>query len=179
MTAARVLVAGLQGSLLPAAGVACLKGASSLVQVLNALLARHDDLALESALKQYNAEVEEAAEASKSTGKVDVERVLAESSPFQASVRTAAAEKNRPAKAGAAPLQPDGLTLHEYVCAVPSIDLSVVGTALWHFVLAPTAGQVLGQVHVGAATAVGAAIGSLLVPGTGTSVGSILGSMAV
>ncbi len=210
LAAARMSVVSGFASLIPAASHILVGTLSRLVVATNALLVRGDELALEQALVQYNAEVIEqrAAAAAKaaaatppgneqqqdgaSDGKaekpqlpkpVDVAAMMAQYSRFDSASRAGAASaKARAAKerqqqvlvagqpAPAPAVHPEGLTVHEYVNTLDSITLRALGAVMWHYVALPSATIIKKQAIFACKQAGGAFVGTLLVPGKGTTV---------
>lgn len=203
--ALRMGVVSGHASVIPAASHVLVGTLSRFVVAANALLARGDEIALEKALVQYNAEViqqraeavaaaasqepegagapESKAEKPQLPKPVDVAATMAEYSQFDSASRAGAASaKAHAAKAGqqsilvdgkaapAARVSPEGLTVHEYVNTLDSITVQALGQVMWHYVALPSAQIIQKQTIFACKQAGGALVGTLLVPGKGTTV---------
>ena len=185
----RIWLAGTQASVLPTLAMGLLQSAVGLVHVGNALLTRYDDIQLRKALARYNEQVTALRkEAIKGEGKdneggsslpqvVDIVQHMAQVSPFpQTAVAAGTAAKH--ARQGAQPT-PDKLTVYEFACSLDEITATAVGQALWHYVVLPAASKALANAATCQKTAIGAALGTLVWPGMGTTIGSILASIGL
>jgi hypothetical protein len=121
---------------------------------------------------------------------VDVAAMMAQYSQFDSATRAGAASaKSLAAKASQQQLivdgtpaahisvQPDGLTVHEFVNTLDAVTPSAFGTVLWHYVASPSANIVQKQLIFAAKQAVGTGLGTLLLPGKGSTVLRLIGEL--
>jgi len=209
LAAVRMGVVSGFASVIPAASHILVGTISRFVVATNALLVRGDELALEAALVQYNAEViqqraaaaaevAEAARARNEAGNgatesksekpqlpkpVDVAALMSQYSSFDSASRAGAASAKAQAskasqqqvlvegKPAPAPcVTPEGLTVHEYVNTLDAITVRDLAAVMWHYVAIPSAQIVQKQALFACKQAGGTLVGTLLVPGKGTTI---------
>ena len=192
------------GALLPCAAALLVDTAQNIVQVGNALLTRLDEIELEAALVRFNSQLEAqhtAETASTGAGDtpppppklVDVQQYMTCHTRFHPINRTVVrqarklAEERAGLRKGEAliggPDMPaprvgtEGLTVFQFVNAVDEVDAQVVTAAVWAYIVLPATAGFLAQLRAAAFTAAGGGLGTLVLPGTGTAIGKLLGSV--
>lgn len=168
------------GASVPSAASLLLLAAERVFVVVNAVLARMDDLAFEAAMVAWRREqaapgsLEAASDAAsiatafeplqRSHVRQTVQRALAQYhvSKGEVLVRSDAAD---------VVLDPAGMTVHQYLNAVPCLTVEVVGKALWHYVALPCLAAALARIQGLGLVGAGGAVGTALSPGQGTQLG--------